>query len=111
MNRLRKRAIRTVNWLTFINDSLVIELGGRDRLAAQLHDMCPVYPYHGGLLIQAGARPELGDLNRGLVPDAYKIVARALKPVRFDEHQRPLIDAPQPLDSLEETMKWIRRFD
>ncbi|MGH6860932.1 MAG: type VI immunity family protein [Phyllobacterium sp.] len=111
MNRLRKRAIRTINWLTYIDDAFVSELGGQSRLAEQLGDLCPIHPYDGGIVIQAGERPELGDVNQGLVPEAYRAVARALKPIRFDEHQRPLIDAPPPLDSLEETMKWVQRFD
>ena len=111
INRLRKRAIRTINWLTFIDDGFVAELGGQDKLAAQLGASCPVFAYDGGIIIQAGERPELGDVNRGLVPQAYQRVSQALRPIRFEEHARPLIDAPQPLDSLEETLKWIRRFD
>jgi Protein of unknown function (DUF3396) len=111
MNRLRKRAIRTINWLTFIDDGFVSELGGLSRLTEQLGELCPVYAYEGGVIIQAGERPELGDVNKGLVPAAYRRVATTLKPIRFEEHTRPLIDAPQPLDSLEETLKWIRRFD
>jgi hypothetical protein len=111
MNRLRKRAIRTVNWLTFIDDSFVAELGGTDRLANQLGQACPIYSYDGGIVIQAGKRPEIGDINRGFVPQSYKTVSDVLKPIRFDEHQRPLIDAPQPLDSLEETLRWVKRFD
>ncbi|MEP7453997.1 type VI immunity family protein [Phyllobacterium sp. SB3] len=111
MNRLRKRAIRTVNWLTFIDDGFVDELGGGFKLAEELGDLCPIYPYDGGIVIQAGDRPELGDVNLGQVPATYRTVARSLKPIRFDEHQHPLIDAPKPLDALEETLKWVSRFD
>ncbi|MBM7046353.1 hypothetical protein JTP94_14490 [Rhizobium lusitanum] len=46
-----------------------------------------------------------------MIPEAYQRVAQVLKPIRFDDHQRLLIDAPQPLDALEETIKWVRRFD
>ncbi|KAF5885881.1 type VI immunity family protein [Rhizobium sp. PEPV16] len=111
MNRLRKKAIRTVNWLTFIDNGLVNDLGGQSRLADELGASCPIYSYDGGVMIQAGDRPELGDLNRGMVPKGYQRVARILKPIRFDDHQRPLIDAPPPLDALEESIKWVRRFD
>lgn len=111
MNRLRKRAIRTINWLTFIDDGLVSDLGGQSRLADELGAFCPIYPYDGGIVIQAGDRPQLGDINRGIIPETYQRVARALRPIQFDDYQRPLIDAPRPLDSLEETIKWIRRFD
>lgn len=71
----------------------------------------PQHPYDGGIVIQAGETPQLGDINRGLIPEAYQRVAQVLKPIRFDDHQRPLIDTPRPLDPLEETMKWVRRFD
>ncbi|ACM37423.1 DUF3396 domain-containing protein [Agrobacterium vitis] len=111
MNRLRKRAIRTVNWLTFIDDDFVTELGGKTKIEKDIGDLCALYPYAGGIVVQAGERPELGDLNKGQIPEAYRNVSRVLKPIRFDEHQRPLIDAPRPLDSLEETQKWVRRFD
>ena len=111
MNRLRKRAIRTINWLTFIDEGLVSELGGQPKLAEDLGTSCPIYPYSGGIVVQAGDRPKLGDVNRGMIPEAYQRVSRVMQPIRFDDHQRPLIDAPQPLDALEETIKWIRRFD
>lgn len=111
MNRMRKRALRTINWLTVIDDRFVEELGGQARLAQALGDLCPIVSYRGGLVIQAGERPELGDINRGLIPQAYRRVAKVLKPIRFDAHERLLIDAPRPLDSLEETGRWVRRFD
>lgn len=110
MNRLKRRAIRTINWLTFIDDGFVTELGGQAGLKEQLGASCPVLPYDGGVIIQAGDRPQLGDINRGLIPEDYRRVAEVLKPIIFDEHDRPLIDAPQPLNALEETGKWVRRF-
>ncbi len=111
MNRLRIRAIRTINWLTFIDNGLVSELGGHTKLVEDLGTSCPIYPYSGGIIVQAGERPELGDVNRGVIPKAYQHVSRVMQPIRFNEHQRPLIDAPPPLDSLEETINWVKRFD
>lgn len=111
MNRVRKRAIRTINWLTFIDDGLVSELGGQGKLVEDLGTLCPIYSYSGGIIVQAGQRPELGDVNTGVIPKAYQRVSRVMQPIRFNEYQRPLIDAPQPLDSLEETINWVRRFD
>lgn len=110
MNRLKRRAIRTINWLTFIDDGLVTELGGQAGLKEQLGASCPVLPYEGGVIIQAGDRPQLGDIDRGLIPEDYRRVAEVLKPIIFDEHDRPLIDVPPPLNALEETGKWVRRF-
>ncbi|MBM7046354.1 DUF3396 domain-containing protein [Rhizobium lusitanum] len=65
MNRLRKRAIRTVNWLTFIDDGLLSDLGGQSKLAEDLGASCPLYPDDGGIVIQAGERPQLGEIAVG----------------------------------------------
>ncbi len=83
------------------------------HITEALGEHCPIHVYDGGIIIQAGPRPEIGDLNRGLIPAHYKTVAKVLKPLRREEFlpKLPYLPAPQPLDSLEETLKWIRRFD
>ena len=70
-----------------------------------------MHKYDGGVLVQAGPYPQIGDNNRGLVLDDYRRVARALKPIRFEDYRVGLLDVEEPLDSLDETLKWIRRFD
>jgi hypothetical protein len=106
--------IKGVNWLTILEDALVVELGGRDRLAGALGQAATILPWDGGILIRAGAEPELGDRDKGLWPEAYVAVNRALRPIRYEDHPArrfALIDVPAPLDPLEETLRWVRRFD
>ncbi|MGI4797020.1 MAG: type VI immunity family protein [Janthinobacterium lividum] len=107
------RVIRSINWLTAIDDGFVTELGGLATVTAALGPDCRVHRYEGGIIIQAGDRPQLGDVNRGLVLDAYRAVARVLKPLRFEAfHPKyPYIYVNRPLDSREETLKWLARFD
>ncbi|MBW6426153.1 DUF3396 domain-containing protein [Rhizobium sp. XQZ8] len=64
-----------------------------------------------GAVIQAGDRPQLGDVNHGLVLDDYRRVAEVLNPVRFEAYRRGLFVLPAPYDQIDETLAWIRRFD
>ncbi|WP_128293465.1 type VI immunity family protein [Afifella aestuarii] len=86
-------------------------LGGEERLAEVLGPSCPIHDYDGGIVVQAGPEPQLGDINRGLVLDDYRRVSQALAPIRFEDYPRGLFVLGEPFDSLEETRKWIRRFD
>lgn len=104
-------SIKSINWLTVLGDSLVEKLGGTVMLREQLGSTCPVYQFRGGIVIQAGEEPQLGDVNRGLVLDDYRRVAQALRPVRFEAYRRGLFPLPAPLDPIEETQGWARRFD
>jgi Protein of unknown function (DUF3396) len=103
--------IFSTNWLTALSDQAARPIGGIEGLKQQLGDTGPIHKYEGGLLVQAGATPQIGDVNRGLVPEDYRRVARALKPIRFEDYSVGLLDVESPLDSLEETLKWIRRCD
>ncbi len=113
VRRAEKRHIRSINWLTAIDDGFVEELGGMEHVRHALGEHCPIHPYNGGIIIQAGQRPEIGDVNSGIIPEHYRTVAKLLKPLRCEEFlpNLPYLPAPKPLDSLEETLKWIRRFD
>ncbi len=104
--------IRTINWLTILGDTLIAELGGRDALQAALGDAISLIDYQGGTIIQAGPQPVFGDSELGDVPELYRRVSEVTKPVRFEAYRRGIFQGlPAPLDDLDETMKWIRRFD
>ncbi len=104
--------IFTTNWLTVLSDRVLARsTDAAAAVTALPADTCPVHRYDGGLLIQAGPHPQLGDVNRGLVLDDYRRVAQAVKPLRFEEYRLGILPVEAPLDSLEETLKWIRRFD
>jgi Protein of unknown function (DUF3396) len=104
--------IRTINWLTMLGDTIIAELGGRDRMREELGPDCPMFDYDGGTIIQAMPVPELGSTEDGYIPEGYKKVAKLTKPVLFEGYSRSLFqNLPSPLDDREETLKWIRRFD
>ena len=109
----KKRWIRTINWLTILDDKFVEELGGLEKVKSELGDDCPIHLWNGGIVIQAGPEPETGDVNQGLIPEAYRKVARLTKPLRFEglKGRISLLNPPPPLDHIEESLKWLRRFD
>ena len=100
-----------MNWLTVLCDALVEELGGRDKMRTTLEPVCKVHDYPGGVVIQAGAFPQIGDTWRDEVPEAYRFVARYTKSIRFETYRSGLFRVPQGLDGKKETLAWIRRFD
>nr|WP_246711917.1 type VI immunity family protein [Phyllobacterium myrsinacearum] len=101
----------TTNWLTVLSADFSQKVGGKEKLVAVMGPTCPIHDYEGGIIIQAGDQAQIGDVNRGLVLDDYRRVADALKSIRFEDYQVGLFPVPEPLDAVEETMKWIGRFD
>lgn len=102
---------RSSNWLTLLGDANVALLGGEDAVRAQLTPEMSLLRYPGGCLIRAGERPIIDSNGIGGIPEVYKDVARIIKPIRFEGYEYGIIEVPEERDSLEETMKWIRRFD
>jgi hypothetical protein len=99
-------AIKGVNWLTLIDNGFVRALGGMDSLRTQLGPEILFHPLPNGLMIQAGDRPRIGDLNAGdRLPD-YRAVARALLPIRTKKHW-PIFKVGSQM----ETKAWLSRFD
>lgn len=106
------RGIRGCNWLTILDDSYLNEVGGVEQLESILKSPdIALHEYDGGLVIQAGALPSLGDINRNLDTPLYRTVNKVLKPIRFENYSKQYLFVPKPLDSVEETLKWVRRFD
>jgi hypothetical protein len=103
--------IKSVNWLTVLCDALVDELGGLDAMRSALEPVCKIHKYSGGVVIQAGAFPQVCDTYRNDVPEAYRLVARYTKSIRFESYGGGLFRVPHNLDKGEETQVWIRRFD
>ncbi|MCF1506018.1 DUF3396 domain-containing protein [Afifella sp. H1R] len=105
------RRIRTTNWLNVLDDGFVAALGGLDAIASTLDPNGSTQAFDGGAIILAGPRAELGDRNRGWIPETYRTVAKALKPLRFEDYKTGLLKTNPPADPIDETLKWIRRFD
>ncbi|TWD55479.1 uncharacterized protein DUF3396 [Agrobacterium vitis] len=105
--------IRSINWLSLIDDDRLQLIGGIEKMRASLDVSCSIYTYSGGVIIQAGDEPKIGDVNRGEIPETYRSVAQLLKPLRFEDFGRRGIfeGLHSPLDEREETLAWLRRFD
>ena len=107
------KGIKGVNWLTLLGDRWVQEIGGLDYLRIRLGDDFKLTPYNGGLVIQAGPKPQIGDVTTNRWPQHYVTLAKVLKPIQ--------IKAPHPfhfgdpngsarLDSAA-SKAWLFRFD
>ena len=81
--------IKGIGWLTILSDQLVVELGGIEPMCDALEPVCKVQ-YPGGVVIQAGEASQLGDTYRNDIPEAYRMVARHTKLVRFEAYQSRL---------------------
>jgi hypothetical protein len=106
--------IKCVNWLTVLGDAILEELGGLAVVKSALEPECTLHPYPGGVIIQAGEAPRLGDVDAPgsselLMP--YRKVASLTKPVRFMDYESYLFRVGKPLVGKEEAKKWVSRFD
>lgn len=106
-------AIKGVNWLTVLSDHLVEEAGGLDYLRVRLDEPTfPFFKYDGGLIIQAGARPEIGDTQEDRWPRHYVTIAKVLKKIQVTSHYSLHWKIPGVKRmNREETPAWIFRFD
>ncbi|HEV7425011.1 MAG TPA: type VI immunity family protein [Thermoanaerobaculia bacterium] len=104
-------AIKGVNWLTFLAPTFVERLGGAPSLRGRLS---PAIGLHvlgdGGALIQAGRLPSYGDSNKSDELEAYREVARIVRPICLDTHP-DLGPAEFGSFGSENTRHWLRRFD
>lgn len=106
--RVMSKGIKCVNWLTFLDNSRVESLGGTERLTKELDEEVVCTSLANGIVIQAGHRPETGDVNRRQTLPLYQNVGKAVAKVRAQEHL-PFI--PDPKLPEEATAKWLARFD
>lgn len=105
--------IRGASWLTVLADRWVDELGGFEKVSADIaamDDRFSIRPYDGGLLIRAGDYPRLGDTQRDIWPELHVKLARYLKPIRVTEHSAFHSDDPRTMDR-QASESWLRRFD
>jgi Protein of unknown function (DUF3396) len=77
--------IKGVNWLTLLGDRWVQQIGGLDYLRIRLGDDFKLTPYEGGLMIQAGPKPQIGDVTTNRWPRHYVTLAKVLKPIQIKE--------------------------
>jgi hypothetical protein len=107
--------IKGVNWLTVVGEPWLAKLGGADALEADLAALDRrfiVHRFPGGVMIQAGPHPMLGDAQSNDWPDLYVKLARKLRPIRVAKHGPMQLAGPGlRMDTTEPSEAWLRRFD
>ena len=77
-----QNGIKSVDWLTFVGNTLTQRLGGPDAFVAYCRRFGVEPTSHGsGFFIRAGEYPQLGPVDEP-TPDAYARVNAALRPLR-----------------------------
>jgi hypothetical protein len=102
-------AIKGVNWLTILDDSWLQRIPEWEGLAAG-EPQVTIHRYPGGVILQAGEVPSLGDLSIEPLPPAYVRVARALEPIQVKNHSSFHMAGAQPRMHDERARRWLSRF-
>jgi hypothetical protein len=102
--------IKGVNWLTVLSDRWIDNVGGVEYLRARLNETFYFYRYKGGVIIQAGPKPQLGDVNANNWPRPYVTLAKVLKKIQITTHNPMHFGGTGGFD-YEATLAWLFRFD
>lgn len=77
--------IKTVSWLTILDQARLVLAGGLDSLRSQLPSShFAFYEYGNGVVIQAGAYPYLGGDAEDPKPATYVLLNHVLKRIRYE---------------------------
>ena len=125
-----RQGIKSINWLTFVDDSLLALIGGRKGLTDQAtfinhylfeqatlkHEppqQLTLHFYDGGVMVQAGDWPQLGWVEHDPYPVAYVAANLLLRPVRVKElgslHLGSIVGEVR--FNKASSNEWLRRFD
>jgi hypothetical protein len=74
--------IRTVNWLTAIDERRLARVGAAQTVLNVAGPEVSAMPYSKGTIFVAGQAPEIGDKETGKLPQAYAQLGRAAAPLR-----------------------------
>ncbi len=104
---------KTVSWLTALGTELLSRVGSVDDLRQELPpSWYAFYDYGAGLIIQSGAKPDIGPVELGL-PPAYVLTNNALKAARIQEfetfHGTSHDGEPRIMGAAADA--WLRRLD
>jgi hypothetical protein len=109
-----QKGIKGVNWLTLLGTRWVQEIGGLDYLRIRLGDDFKLSAYDGGLMIQAGPKPQIGDVAANRWPRHYVTLAKVLKPIQIEDHSEfhrgDPMGVQQRMDHAA-SLAWLFRFD
>lgn len=103
-------AVKGINWLTILADFWLDFIAGWEELDKG-EPTVSVHRYSGGIILQAGAHPSPGDLNRESLPPSYIRVSKLIKPIRVKNHPSFHMAGGHPRMDDEHVRQWICRFD
>ena len=108
------KGIKTVSWLTAINNDMVEKLDGLYAINSELPPLWfAKYDYGNGIVIQAGPRPEAATVDVDPKPAIYVLPNMLLKDVRTPEigwlHSGSKDGEPRIIGWAAE--QWLKRFD
>jgi hypothetical protein len=106
--------IKTIGWLTAINQDMLKKVGGLATLRSELPmDWFAKYDYGNGMVIQAGPKPEIAGIELDPKPAIYVLPNMALKELRMAEigslHYGSNDGEPRLFGLAAE--RWLQRFD
>jgi len=111
--------IKTIDWLTLIDKTMLQRVGGIERLRSELpRDWYALVPCARGTVVRAGVAPEAGVPQTNAAPTpppAYVVVNAALRDIVADTVsilQRGTANGDAPVyNSKASSDAWLRRFD
>jgi hypothetical protein len=113
-SELKEDKIKTVSWLTAINNELLEKVGGLSTVGSALPmDWFALYPYSDGIVIQAGPYAEAASVEDDPKPACYVLPNMLLQDMRckqmYDLHAGSA--AGEPRIRGDAAARWLARFD
>lgn len=108
---VRNERIKNVGWLTLIGSLLLEKIGGAKTLQSKASERLHVTSTTHGVVIRAGERPILGDVNRQEDLQAYYDAYALVEPLHegIEELFAPF-SMEGDIDEVEATLRWLSRF-
>ncbi len=109
---LSETKIKTISWLTIIGNKIL----PKEDYAWLRSELPPswfaVYPYHSGIIVQAGKQPMMASFDSDPLPPCYVLANMVFKPHRVEDcfihHNIPA----KPIIAGDSAVKaWLSRFD
>jgi Protein of unknown function (DUF3396) len=108
---VRGERIKNVGWLMLIGSELLQKVGGRKALQHEASERLSLLETAHGVLIKAGQKPILGDVNRREDLSAFVDAYRLVEPLHsgIGELFAPF-KLPGDADEVDATQRWLFRF-
>lgn len=112
-------AMSSINWINFVSDPLLEQLGGREAVRAKVlaSQWLTAKDVGNCLMVQAGPFPSLCDTQNGMpLPPGYGEAARLLKPIRAKGVLNEFVSSKgshgsDDVNWANECEMWFSRFD